>query len=500
VRSVIDSIVRDREREEQETIFDDALRRYNAKLFYCTFLKQVGDIYDQYGDYEAAYEMYEKCLSTRRFEQGMDHLDVAEACTDLGRTLFSLGSLLLSRDMYLDALRIREKHNSDPLNTACTYFHVGKLLREMGDRDEAMIMLRKCLAIQEDVGSNRDAAKTRSHIALLLGESDNVDDMRQGLEMAQNARRVLHVPGEGHPDTAFCFCVMATILQHSDIKQALHMIGRCQSIQEKVYGSRHPALEVTYTLHGDILRLDGRLEDALEQYSKALDVGTSPLATARTYAKMSVVASLLHRHDEAIERHDDVLRNLESSPQTMDQNLVLIYSSAGEMMFDSNEHDLAAALFRRGMEVMETMLGKDHFDTAVAHEALGATLYNAGDYVGALNEYKRSLTIKRATLGEHSPEVLKITQLVAGATTQWLAHRNGILSIGVLPPPTPSRDSIVNTEDDALFDSNATDVVDALDSIHLHDDSSGYEFVDAGTSSESDDDDDAVGTLPSGQV
>ena len=387
---MIDSLVDLRAREEHDPVAEVADAMHYSRLLYCKFLKQVGDVYDHYGDFPAAHKMYQKCLLLRQSVQGTDHLDVAEAFTDLGRTLFSCGSFLPSWDMYMEALRIRENHGGDHLNTAWTYFHVGQLLQELGNMDEAKAMMERCLAIQEHLGSDRYAAKTRSHLALLLGDSALDANQHVALEMAHEAHRILsHLAGEDHPDTAFCYGVISRILQHINVEEALSLIGQCEAIQERAHGSRHPSLFMTYTLHGDILRLQNSPEYAYEEYCKALDIGSSPVSIARTYANMSVVASILKRYDEAVELHDGVLAILEASPHIMDQKLVLIYSSAGEDVFDRREYSLAVVLFRRGMEVMEAMLGKDHPDLAAAHDAVALALYCKGDYAGAYIEYEQ---------------------------------------------------------------------------------------------------------------
>jgi hypothetical protein len=95
------------------------------------------------------------------------------------------------------------------------------------------------------------------------------------------------------------------------------------------------------------LRHQGRLAAAFEQYSKALDIGTGPVRTARTYANMSVTATLLRRHNNAIQLHDSILVTLKTSPETMDQKLLFIYSTAGEEMFNSYEHQLVTSSKRR---------------------------------------------------------------------------------------------------------------------------------------------------------
>ncbi|CAB9501659.1 Kinesin light chain [Seminavis robusta] len=446
VRQVIDSLVKLRESNELDNSRlgpegdslmgseTDIVTDKTARLDYCKFLKQVGDIYEKYGDLPSAHNMFNKCLSLKVAIQGEAHLDVADACTDLGRTLFSRGMLKSSMEMYLRAMRIRERVGGVDADTSSTYFLVGQLLGEMGDSDEAIAEMQKCLAMQEHLEKHREAAFTRAHIAMLLGES-NLEALRQqGLKMARSSLAALEGiwQRKNHPDIAFCYYVMANSLKESNVEQALLMINQCRTIQESVLGKRHPSLAITYNCHGDILRRQYRLHDAMEQYQNALRVyqetiGSSPVKIARTYANMSVVASFLKSHEEATELHDGALASIESSSEAMDQELVLIYSTAGEELFERNQHDLAVVLFRRGLDVMGAMLGKDHPDLAAGHDAVALTMYSNGDYAGALHEYKRSLNIRKALLEEDSPEVVETTQLIRRTTIQILERRGSML-------------------------------------------------------------------------
>lgn len=436
VRHVIDQLVQERaeheKRSEDEEKNEDHDMMNAAKLSYCTFLKKVGDIYDLYGDFPAAHEMYKKCCDLRQDVLGFDNLDVAEAYTDLGRTLFVQGANDLSMDMYLNALRIQEKLLAkNDLDTARTYFHVGRLLQEMGDFDESMTMMQKCLAIQEEVlGKHRETAVSYTYVGLLLAESNLEDGFPQGLDAVQKARVILEESvGPSHPDSAFCYGALATLLQKCDrLEEALGLIEKCRSIQESVLGDRHPSLAKTYVTTGEIMTRKSRPEEAIKMFRRALDIfesstGGNHIPIARAYAYMSVTASHLERYREAAEAHENVMRTLEKSPGSLDQDLVLIYSSAGEDLYDKGNHETAVQIFRQGLDVMEAMLGSDHPDLAAGHDAVGLTLYSKGEYRLALEEYKRSLQIKKATLEEDSPEVVEMTQLIEGVTTQWLEHR-----------------------------------------------------------------------------
>lgn len=437
IRSLLDDLVEEDANKPADEDESPELARA-ATISRGVFLKKVGDVFDLYGDYAAASDVYRKCLELREAVFGSNHLDVAEAYEDRGRALFSQRSNARSLGFYLKALRIRENIlGKTHLQTATTYFRIGVLLQQMGDTDEAMTMMRKCLAIQESerTGDHRDTALTCAYVGLLLGESGKDGAYEQGMQTARKAlARLKEFAGVDHPDTGFCYGVMASMLQESSLDEAQANAEKCCAIQEIALGIEHPSVAKTYDLLGSILRQKNMQQAAMTRFRQALKIhettsrsADNQIAMARTCANMSAIAVCLGKIAEARQYHAQVLSALQHSisglTTVLDQDLIIIYSATGEEFYENKDWDTAIILFRQGLDVMEAMLGTDHPDLAAGHEAVGLAMYNKGDYRGAMQEYERCLSIRRTEMVEDSPEVLAITQLVAGATTQWLERK-----------------------------------------------------------------------------
>ena len=441
IRGVLDELVEARSLEsristdgDEENVMADAER-----LSYADFLKQIADVFDLYGDYAGASDMYSQCLRIRQSARGFNDVKVAEAYEDCGRASSSQGSYASSLDSYLKALRIREKIlGKDDLQTAATNFHIGVLLQLMGDTDGALKMLQKCAFVREcKLGKNhRDTALTYSHIGLLLGKSDREGAYCEGLEMTHENLLLLEaLAGKHHPDTGFCYGVLATLLLESDLDGALMNAEQCCTIQEEALGRKHPSLGKTYDLLGTILKRKMKPQKALRRFQQALEIheantlnADDHLCLARTCANMSVLSFYIGDRAEAKRYHTRVLRALGHSNEfdVLDQDLIHVYSTSGEMFYEKGNHEAALFLFRQGLDLMEAMLGKDHPDLAEGHVAVGAALYGKGDYRGALQEYERSLTIRNTdSMQRDTPKVLETTRLIAGITTQWLERRSG---------------------------------------------------------------------------
>ncbi|CAB9497438.1 Kinesin light chain [Seminavis robusta] len=442
VKSVIDGLVAERERLEEQRVMDDSCLSNESltrgtQLSHATFLKQVGDIYALYGDFRSAEQMYTGCLADRVAVLGTDHLDVAEAYTKIGKALAARGYHGEAIDVYLKALRIRGKHLArNHLDLATTYVHIGRLLHEMGDVQESLTIMRKALAIQEEsLGQNhRESALTSAHIAILLGEcSEREGTCAQGLQMAQKALGILQgAVGNQHPDTAFCFFSIGALLQNICMDEALSAMDQCRCIQEKVLGNQHVALATTYGCLGEMLRREGRLRDAMKRFRQALSVlqhshSHMHISIIRVYAHMAVVACMLQDHEEADDLHEAVVAFLHTCPIQFDSKLLRIYSAAAEGRYRRGDQSTALRLFRQSLEVKEAMLGENDPSLPVGYDMLDLL----GDVQGEddcvlLEEFKSSLSLLPVVsegVGASIEERAPPPKLLEGVTTQWLERR-----------------------------------------------------------------------------
>jgi len=301
------------------------------------------------------------------------------------------------------------------LDTARTYFYIGRLLLETHDYDEAMLMMQKCLTIQDENRSNRDAAVTRSYIALLMSKdplgSRYLVGARNPLEMAKTSLdTLLCTVGREHPDTAFCYDVLSQLCQ-GDLARSLWFIEQCISIQKSVLGHQHPSLVATYSRHGEILCWLGRTAQAMEVLNEACGIyhinsGCKHVPISRTYARQSVVALCLQNEQDSNDCHQRCMVALNTLGQPMDDELLLIYSSGGEKLLGRNDEDSATVLFRRGLEAMEAMLGKNHPHVVAANGALAK-----GDF----EEYRQCLFLaKLQERGQESPHLVELRRYLAG--------------------------------------------------------------------------------------
>ena len=146
-----------------------------------------------------------------------------------------------------------------------------------------------------------------------------------------------------HPDIAFCYSTMASLLGEKDPSEALSLLERCQGIPETLLGANHTAIIYTCNQTGALLRRMGRLHESLECFQHAINIltvlGSERTAglDAETYANMSATAHLVGDTDTADHMHKNALQALKESPICRDQRVVSVYDTIGEEMLQKRD-------------------------------------------------------------------------------------------------------------------------------------------------------------------
>jgi tetratricopeptide (TPR) repeat protein len=76
----------------------------------------------------------------------------------------------------------------------------------------------------------------------------------------------------------------------------------------------------------------------------------------------------------------------------------------GLVLLLKGDYDGALAQHKKALAVRESVLGKDHPETAGRYNNIGEVLLHKGDYDGALSLHKKALAIHEVTVGEGHPE------------------------------------------------------------------------------------------------
>jgi CHAT domain-containing protein/tetratricopeptide (TPR) repeat protein len=300
---------------------------------------------------------------------------LGEQSMELGRSLLSLGRLLVMRGDYPSAkaaleraLRIGESTlGRDHSEVADILGLLGLVLNYTGDPAASRSTLERAIAIQErTLGPDHlDLSRTLNNLGLLLRDMGELGEARSRCERALSI--IEKGLGPDHPDVAGPLSNLANVLADmGDYGAARPLYERALRLREKALGPDHPDVAKTLTNLGQLFTETGDLVEARAIHRRALSIREKSLTPDHP-----LLASTLN-------------------------NLGLLYAA-------TRETDEARATYVRALSIREKALGPEHKDVAATLHNLADLLDASGDSVGARPLYERAVLIREKTLGPESP-------------------------------------------------------------------------------------------------
>ena len=227
---------------------------------------------------EHSLELYRKAL---RIKEALLDLQVSEG-NDFTDTLAMVNG--------------ESKASKASSSIASTYNSMSIVLQNLGELDEALEMLHKCLEIHEAVLSpnNITTASTYHSISQILQEQNKLAD---ALDMNTKSLETFEaVLGTGHPSTATIYDSIASQLQSmGQLDEAMVMYRKALTIKEKELGY-HANTAKSYASIASLLEDKGEIEDALKLYKKCVKIQEAAIGTFHpdTAATYNNIARILH--------------------------------------------------------------------------------------------------------------------------------------------------------------------------------------------------------------
>lgn len=304
----------------------------------------------------------------------------------------------------------------------------GFYLRERGQYAEAEPLLKRALAIREQVlgAEHLDTALNMAALGYLYTLQGKYEQAVPLLARALSISEQLF--GSEHPQAAMFMDDLATTYalqgQH---KQAEQLYQRALSIKEHLLGPEHPHTGISlnnlawiYTLLGQDLDAEPFYKRALTIYEKAygFEHPTTALILdnlASLYCRLGQYAQAEPLHQRALNIYEQILGPEHPETAIMLNNLGMLY-------FYLDRYDLAEPLYKRALTIYENAMGTEALHPMIATLLNNlATLYhNPGKYDKALAFYQRALAIREQLLGAEHPDTILILHNMA-----WLYQNQG---------------------------------------------------------------------------
>lgn len=180
------------------------------------------------------------------------------------------------------------------------------------------------------------------------------------------------------------------------------------------YGEQHSFFQSALNNKAFILKMIGKLEDALPLFEKVL---SNYLANKDTEIEKIVIvkqniATLLRdmkRNDEAIKIFEDLFSMLKTTT-IMPNTEANIYISASGCYRALKQFKICEELLQKAEVIVEQNYGESNLPLANIYNQYGLCYKDQGKFEESLSFYLKSLSIKEAILEKTHPEVLKSRQ------------------------------------------------------------------------------------------
>jgi serine/threonine-protein kinase len=331
----------------------------------------AGLILEEFGKFTEARVKYQQALDTRTKLLPADHLDIANALTQLGLVDNELNNLQDSRTHLERALAIREKAlGPNHPEVASAVHNLGNVQFGLGDIVAAEGSFRRGLAIREQSleADHPELAKSLVNLAVVQRHQRNYADaialLRRAL--AINEKRL----GADHPGLASTLYNLSTVyLVEEKWAEAAVPLERGLAIMTKARGAEHPDIAAFLGTLGQIYGGQKRWDQALATIQRALAIDIKAFGP---------------EHPNVAADHDQI----------------------GGLYLHQGKHTDALDAYRRGLAIKEKSLGKDHAELAIPLSNIGRALRSLGRDKEAVEAYARAVAIDERTLGKDHPDLV----------------------------------------------------------------------------------------------
>ena len=322
----------------------------------------LGKVYGNLGLYTNAIDLHQTALEIRRSLYGDTHPEVAESLEGLASAYRADRTFDEAVRIYGEALEVRQRLGSNPLTLAKTMAGLAWALRDAGQPDSALRLMREVVRIRqdelgEDAFATLDALGGLAYSLRALGQLDSAEALYRKVApllklhgdsggrtlgpTLNNLAYLLKVRGEygeaesvyrealavereygAPPDVVMVLNNLGTVLQDQGrwqeaedaFLEALAVTQEYLPAGHWRIGAGYTALGGNFLLRGDTGAAEGPFRRGLAIYERAL--GPEHVRTARARAWLATSLTATGRYDEAERLLLSAIEVLESAPES----------------------------------------------------------------------------------------------------------------------------------------------------------------------------------------
>lgn len=387
-------------------------------------LDHAGVAYVNTHDPAAGLPLLREAYHLARELHGARDLRTAAIGVDLGYALQVLGQRGEAKRLYEEALTLHRDHDrGDPRLIARTLTNLGWLLRAEGDLDGAERSLREALAIRRALfpSPHPALANTLSSLGGLLVDVGRLAEADTVIHAAHAMNLALYEAPQVR--TAASMGQLARLASHAGDYAAADSLYRA-AIAVAIAASSDDGGADLLNEYGVFLRGQGRAEDAVDTFRRALDSYVA--LRGDDYEHIDIVRGNLAEALVAVGRWAEALPLLELTSARVDARWpaddvrrIPILVDYGTALFSSGRIGDAESLLQRAHDIASRTLPSDDDRALRAQNTLAMVLIRIGRYAEAEPLLEASYETMRLSRGEEDAYTIGARQTLVRLYELW---------------------------------------------------------------------------------
>ncbi|CAJ1950104.1 unnamed protein product [Cylindrotheca closterium] len=267
--------------------------------------------------------------------------------------------------------------------------------------------------LQAKGARNPEVALTYNSIARVLLKDARLEKDPELYEAAiRQYQKVLPIHGPEHISTAGTYDNIGNVLrEQGKSEEAMKQYQKGLEIKLKVNGADDISIAETHDNIGHVMREQGKSKKAMEQYKKGLEIklkvlGQEHSSTADSYFCIGGVSSDQDMNEVALENYEQALNIFKKVNGPEHPSIALTHHEIANVLCNQGKWEHASERYFKALVIKLKALGPAHYSTATTYHCIGNVLCNQGRYYEALERYQTALEIKSKACGrEHSSTI-----------------------------------------------------------------------------------------------
>jgi tetratricopeptide (TPR) repeat protein len=321
-------------------------------------LFNLGQLEDDYGNYQIALNYFEKCLEIDKNTLGNHHPDISTIYNNIASVLRKTDDLDRSLKLSLNSLDVLLKNFGEFNSSVATcYNNIGLILCDLGEFDEALDNLSKSLEIY-----SKTNGKVNMYVASAYNNIGNIlchkGDINKALENSFKSLSIsLKIFGSDHIKIATSYINIGILhLYKEDYDKALEFSHNALSIYLEKHEEFQPDVATIYNNIGAIYKYKKDLDKSLLYYKKCLKI------RIKVYGK----------------EHSMVAQS---------------YKNIGTLFYDKRNYNKTMFYYQKSLKILLFKLGEKHPEVVQTYYNMGLCLVKSNEYFFAIKKFQSAFKI-----------------------------------------------------------------------------------------------------------